>query len=229
MRRSRKRSQPAATGQGPQLSGALKIASQEEDGVEAAMVSSGGSPASGIAPPSDPLTEEAIFERTSESGWYTVDNDGFNRPVAYRRTPRFDDRTDRTAKPKMLFRSVEELPEWVQASNRLWLVRCPRPRSPQHAAFARIEAQSCSQRCPMCVPQPRCFVSVAEPPGAGSPGGQPAPLVESVTVPSIAGGTALDAPEVLLAGFDEAGGASISQREMLVLVLVLLLLPLRSG
>lgn len=130
MRRSRKRSQPAATGQGPQLSGALKIASQEEDGVEAAMVSSGGSPASGIAPPSDPLTEEAIFERTSESGWYTVDNDGFNRPVAYRRTPRFDDRTDRTAKPKMLFRSVEELPEWVQASNRLWLVRCPPPAIP---------------------------------------------------------------------------------------------------
>jgi len=62
----------------------------------------------------------------------------------------------------------------------------------------------------MCVLQPRCFVSVAEPPGAGSPGGQPAPLVESVTVPSLAGGTALDAPEVLLAGFDEAGGASIS-------------------
>lgn len=85
--------------------------------------SSGGSPASGIAPPSDPLSEEAIFERTSASGWYVVDDDGFNRPVAYRRTPRFDDRAERTAHPRMLFKATEELPEWVRANNSLWLVR----------------------------------------------------------------------------------------------------------
>ena len=132
LRRSRKREQPTS---GAQLSAPLSLKDdvrRSASGVQA-YGGSGGSPASGIAPPSEPLSEEAIFERTSESGWYTVDDDGLNRPVAYRRTPRFDDRSERTAKPRMLFKSVEELPEWVQASNRLWLVRLARPPSPaQH-------------------------------------------------------------------------------------------------
>ena len=132
-RRSRKRAQSASEAQ---LSGPLSLtddARRPASEVEA-YDGSGGSPACGIAPPSEPLSEEAIFERTSESGWYTVDDDGLNRPVAYRRTPRFDDRSERTATPRMLFKSVEELPEWVQASNRLWLVRLARPRPPSTSA-----------------------------------------------------------------------------------------------
>ena len=151
MRRSWKRGQAAQ--RSPQLSAPLALDADKPASTSEACAASfgvsGGSPASGIAPPSDPLSEEAIFERTSATGWYMVDDDGFNRPVAYRRTPRFDDRAERTAPPRMLFRSVEELPEWVQASNRLWLVRSP-PSSPCGALFAHLRIDLLIP-CAICV------------------------------------------------------------------------------
>ena len=134
--RRRKQKQQAAAAISP-------LALSHEDAARSATDShyssggSGGSPASGTAPPSEPLTEEEVFERTSESGWYVVDEDAEMRPVAYRRSPRFDDRTERTAAPGMLLRAVSELPEWVQCSNRLWLVRATPAAQPAPPPYAQ--------------------------------------------------------------------------------------------
>ena len=146
MRRSRKAKQQAVA----QLSAPLALSDDAAPHSATTQNQSGGSP-QGMASPDDPMSEEAIFERTSESGWYVVDDDGYNRPVAYRRTPRFDDRTERTAMPKMLFRAVAELPEWVQASNRLWLVRQPCIPPPQ---FVRKTCHTQSSHRACCAPSP---------------------------------------------------------------------------
>ena len=207
MRRSRKAKQQAVA----QLSAPLALSDDAAPHSATTQNQSGGSP-QGMASPDDPMSEEAIFERTSESGWYVVDDDGYNRPVAYRRTPRFDDRTERTAMPKMLFRATAELPEWVQASNRLWLVRQPCIPPPPTPVCSRPLPHIELSPCFLCA-QPRCFVSVAEPPRSESPPGVRAapPLVESVTEPSLAHGSeAVEAPEVWTADAADDTAGSIS-------------------
>ena len=143
----------------------------------------GGSPPAGIAAPSDPLSDAEIAARTSPSGWYRVDEDDDRRPVAYRRTPRFDDRTERTAAAGMLLKSAAELPEWVQCSNRLWLPRCfvsavdpPRAESPPS-----VHVQAVQGSLPSDVPGPAGEARLSWGSDAGSDG-EPLPPPAAVAV-----------------------------------------------
>ena len=151
----------------------------------------GGSPPAGIAAPSDPLSDAEIAARTSPSGWYRVDEDDDRRPVAYRRTPRFDDRTERTAAAGMLLKSAAELPEWVQCSNRLWLPRCfvsavdpPRAESPPS-----VHVQAVQGSLPSDVPGPAGEARLSWGSDAGSDG-EPLP-----PPPAGAGGAVAEPPE----------------------------------
>ena len=71
------------------------------------------------------LSHQPIASDVTADGWYThvVNDDPEGRPVAYRRTPRMDDRTRFSATPGTRLRVVSEVPEWIQCSNQLWLVR----------------------------------------------------------------------------------------------------------
>jgi hypothetical protein len=89
------------------------------------------------------VQHQPIASDVTADGCYThvVNDDPEGRPVAYRRTPRMDDRTRFSATPGTRLRVVSAVPEWVQCSNQLWLVS---KHPPYNHSFCLLVLVLCS-------------------------------------------------------------------------------------